>query len=217
MEDCTAVLAETGADGRLLIVGVLLLAAGAVAFFIARRPKRAALMVSGLVLAMVAATGIAAPTVASAADGCSPNVVSAPPAPVTPVAPTPPVEPIPVDPTPVTPACPADGELSSLPAGQSIVWVATHAEDPTAVPGVTFGDTVMVFQDGISGYTWHIASDSGTASPDCGGMPLTNGACTTFPATISYTNYVWQEPGQWAPNGTGGNSDGCIGGGNNNA
>lgn len=211
-------LAETGADGRVLIlVGVITLLAGLAAILLARRSKHAGLLASGLVLAIVTATALITPTVASASAECDPSTVSMPSptasAPVTPDAPT--EAPVPTDPpAPVTPVCPAAGELTSLPAGQFIAWAPITVEDPTDVPGDSPWEWAKVYEGGISGYTWYVTSDSGTRSEDCGGMPLTNGECTPYPAEVHFNNVVWQPidetTTEWMVWGSG-YSDGCRG------
>lgn len=222
-------LAQTGPPiVALFVIGFLLVGAGTALLWSARR--RGGGVVVPLLLAIAAvvvvehstprAEAATCPPAASASSSSSPtaasSAASATPTSTVTTMPesTPPPSPTTTPPPP--PACPLNGDLSTLPAGDTIAWSPIHVPDPRDEPNPADGETVIVWNDNISGYTWHIVRGSdGSVSADCGGIPNDGTACVADPGA-SYSAYTWVAgSGQWIVVGSGG-SDGCSGSGGNN-
>lgn len=120
-------------------------------------------------------------------------------------------------PTPIGGQCPAGGDLGTLPPGDQIVWTPVIVPDPRDQPGTEDGELAIVWDNGISGYVWHIQSGSGGQdSPPCPGQPNSGGTCVGWPAPATNVSYFWSAADQeWLPSGGGGTLSGCSGGGNN--
>jgi len=211
--DCTRILAATGTDlGPLIGIGVLLLVGGAATMLLGRRMRRRHTGILLLALAATVTAGfLAIPGPAQAAEpGCAAAPSATPPAPSpTPVTPSP-------TPTPSSPpvTCPEGNELTLLPEGEELVWTPVVVPDPTLQPGEP-GDIVAAWTDGVAGYTWSVVRTSdGVSSGVCGGIPLTDGACTPY-VVAQWTTYQWIAEQGWVAIG-GGGTDGCQGSGGNN-
>ncbi|MEV0649613.1 LPXTG cell wall anchor domain-containing protein [Phytomonospora sp. NPDC050363] len=218
----------TGTGDNLLIatVGAALLIGGIALVVLSRRSRSnsgrsghaglAARCGMAVLLAVPALVGLAGGP-AFGSDGCPPE--TAPPRATAPAGTKPTTEPTTPPPTtspePPEARCPAGNDIATLPAGQSIAWKPVVVPDPTEQPGQP-GDAVQVWEDGISGYTWHVVGD-GPPSGDCPGRPNDGGTCVQYPQPVSYVIWAWDESaGEWVETGGTGTTNGCGGGGGNN-